>query len=643
MYFLSRFRQPSSLPKNRQRSRLPKKWTAQLLCLLILVGAEMALPAFSQGAAGTSQPNCKQLQEQVNSRPPLQLPILRQRLTTTTNQVDANGDVTKVSEERIDFVDVEATDLFAVPPGSPLIVANPPYPYQYKQACWGNQNRGDEILKITSGPGIGRSTILMPQPPGGKQSQIWDGMVWNRSRDLVVMAESPTPEVVGSSTSFDPGQPVKIRLKIQSTSPTTANNNQGGSNSPVPVFNWILDPGLESFAALTPTDGNKSVTLTLPAADKKLDKVGITIDYDGEKVGVVSFAKGPDGKWTSKTQQSESLYFRRESLPVSSRWISRFWAILAALLAYLGISSSVYLFNARTGLVKLGGFKEWRHILTYLNPVVVTAGPYGKASLSRLQLLWFTIVVLSVLVYLLNLTGDLSDLPGSVLVLLGISAAGTVGTLGVDGAKNRLSFVNWQWLNDQGWLSEAEKYGDDDAKSKQAKNYGKQSHWRDLLLDEGGVVNVYKFQLLFTSLLVGVFLILSGGSNLRGFRLPENFPQLLGISNLFYVFGRSVQPTGFDDLGRQITSLIGKEKLLKTSVSKASDPIQRPELLDEYLLEARSAAGMTKVLFSDLADTKFDHKPPIEDKELLPPWAQKYENEWLSPSKPASPKPADAA
>jgi hypothetical protein len=334
--------------------------------------------------------------------------------------------------------------------------------------------------------------------------------------------------------------------------------------------------------------------------------------------------------------QSTPVYFYRNNLQVSSRWISRFWAIVAAVLAYLGISFSVYLFNTRTGEGLLGLTKwykwkwvDWKRTLTYLNPVVMTAGPYGKASLSKLQLLWFTIIILSVLVYLLCLTGDLSDLPGSVLYLLGISAAGTVGTGVAFNNTNRLSFANWQWLNDQGWLSEDDQYGSDKAKSQQADNYGKQSRWRDLLLDEKGVVNVYKFQLLFTSLLVGVFLILSGGSNLRGFRLPENFPQLLGTSNLFYVLGRSFQPTGFNELDAKITTLITKETALKSSVSLSSTPTQRPALLDDYLIEAKLAAGMTKVTFSDLAHTKFDHNPPITDMELLPPWAQKYAMDWL--------------
>jgi hypothetical protein len=632
--------QPSRLQKKRQWSRLLHRWSALLLCLLILVGAEMVLPAFSGGAAGTSRPNCIDLQDKVNSIPSFELPILRQRLKINDQSV-----------ESIDFVGVETTDLFAVPPGSPIIVRNPPYPYQYStHACWGYQNPLDELLKVTPGPGIGQSTILMPQPPVGKKLHFWDGIVWNRTRDLTVVAEPPTPEVTtGAQSASD--QVFRIRLKNLPAPPTTVNTNQGRSDLPIAAFNWALDPGLEGLpnVKLVAENDSRSATLTLPTNDSNLAKAGITISYDNKIVGLASFDKGAraDGKWTHTVQPGESLYFRRVSLPVSSRWISRLWVISAALVAYLGISGSVFLFNKQTGNTQTGpgnqrGHKDWKRFFTYLNPIVLTAGPYGKASLARLQLLWFTIVVLSVLVYLLTLTGDLSDLPASVLALLGISAAGTVGTVGVDSARKRLSFVNWQWLNEQGWLNEADQYGGDKDKTKQVENYGTRTHWRDLLLDEGGVLNVYKFQLFFTSLLVGVFLILSGGSNLRGFRLPENFPQLLGVSNLFYVFGRSVQPTGYDELDSKITSLIGKEKLLKTSVSAPNDPSQRPEHLDDYLLEARSAAGMTKVLFSDLAKTKFDDAP-ITDMGLLPPWAQIYENQWLSLPTPAPSTPVDPA
>ena len=104
---------------------------------------------------------------------------------------------------------------------------------------------------------------------------------------------------------------------------------------------------------------------------------------------------------------------------------------------------------------------------------------------------------------------------------------------------------------------------------------------------------------------------------------------MLGISNLFYVFGRTVQPTGFDELDEKISTLITKEKLLKTAVTNSDTPNQRPEPLDDYLIDAKLAAGMTKVVFSDLAVTKFDHNSSILDNELLPPWAQKYGTNWL--------------
>ena len=614
MFFLTRLR---------RRNRLFNKLTALVLCLLILVGADLALPVFSQGAAGTG---CNMLQEQIEFKSSLPLPIQRQRLATITSQANESGVTVSKSEERISFVNVETSDLFAVPPGSPLIVANPPYPYRYTEACW-----GEKKMTMTADPASERTMIMMPQ----KLQNFWD-----RTGNLVVRAQLPSLTVGNSSplnSPFNPG-PVDIKLKDLPIPTTTANKriNEDDNPSLDSKFLWSFATPPDSGASLSSTTG-KSTKLTLPKSDKA-DKLLINVEYDNNYVGSVLFEKGEGEKnWTYRKLelQPDSLYYLRRNLNISSRRISGLFAMLAALVSYLGISFSVYFFNRRTtkGFRGFGDWRnwkpeDWRRTWSYLNPVTITAGPYGRASLSRLQLLWFTIVVMSVLVYLLSLTGDLSDLPESVLVLLGISAAGTVGTLGVDSTKNRLNFVNWQWLNDQGWLSEVDKYGGEDAKSKPADNYGKRSRWQDLLLDEGGVVNVYKFQLFFTSFLVGVFLILSGGSNLRGFRLPENFPQLLGISNLFYVFGRSVQPTGFDDLDKKITSLIDKEKALKSSVSSAPTPSQRPALLDEYLLEAKSAAGMTKVLFCDLADTKFE-KCPIQDQELLPPWAQKYEKDWL--------------
>jgi hypothetical protein len=468
-----------------------------------------------------------------------------------------------------------------------------------------------------------------------------------RRQDLVVKAQLPRPRVEGNPP-FKAGEEVQISL----SEPPTTENNIGSNSTPATPFTWSLD---DSSASLT-EEGilKRSAVLTLPNADTKTEG-RVIISFNEERVGQISFKRvGKD--WSVEAEpQPSSRYYVREGLQMSSRRLSLLLATLAALLAYLAIARCAYSFcvkttaeqppvnktvsrvPARLRALQWLRSRRWGLYLKCINPVVVTAGPYGKASLSKLQLLWFTLLVMSVLVYLLSLTGDLSDLPSSVLMLLGISAAGTVGSSLSVNTRRRLSFVNWQWLNDQEWLVECQKYGGKDAKKKQADTYGNQSRWRDLLLDEEGGVNVYKFQLLFSSVLVGIFLLLSGGSNLRGFRLPENFPQLLGITNFFYVFGRSVEPTGFADLDKAITQLIETEKKLKSSSSNLSE---HQKDLDNYLLIARKAAGMTKVAFSDLAKTKFEDTPsPIPDKDLLPPWALKGWADAQLPSQPATPPP----
>lgn len=79
MFFISRLR---------LRSRLLNKWTAVLLCLLILVGAQMAVPTFSLANDRTSQQICNDLKkQQVDSKiQPRLLPIQRQHLSTNTNE-----------------------------------------------------------------------------------------------------------------------------------------------------------------------------------------------------------------------------------------------------------------------------------------------------------------------------------------------------------------------------------------------------------------------------------------------------------------------------------------------------------------------------------------------------------------------------
>lgn len=59
------------------------------------------------------------------------------------------------------------------------------------------------------------------------------------------------------------------------------------------------------------------------------------------------------------------------------------------------------------------------------NPLVITQGAHARASLSKLQLFFFTLAVVWVAVALLTWTHKLAGLSADVVVLLGIGGAGT--------------------------------------------------------------------------------------------------------------------------------------------------------------------------------------------------------------------------
>ncbi len=603
-----------------------------LISLQSLVGAGIAGTAIPLDGADSSKKACTELQMQVGQSTSTPLSIKRQRLESVAD--DAGGSSYR---EKVSLVDVSTSDLFAAPPDSSLLVANPPYPYQFKQACWGS-----EELTFSQKPGSGLTVISMPSLNRLKSLKIG---LWNRSNNLVAKALPPVAVFEDSSQlgkTFGPGRKLAITLNTPDV-PDVPDVPATAGPSLDSRFSWTLEsiPDMgDNNPSLLSVNTGTSTWLTFPTETNNVEKMIINYTFDNRSLGRIVFKRvNGEPKWQLEPSSTEtsSLLFTRNNLHISSRTFAIVLATGCAVLAYVGISVCIYWFNSGTdeNFKILTNWKQLNilslsRILTYLNPVVMTSGSYGKASVSRLQLLWFTIIVMSLLIYLFSLTGDLSDLPGSILGLLGISASGTVASGIAGNSINRLSFQNWQWLNEQGWLTEAKNYGSPEAKKGLAKDFGHNSRLRDLLLDENGVVNVYKFQLLFTSFIVGVFLILSGGSNLRGFRLPENFPELLGISNMFYVFGRFVQPTGFAELNGKISLLIEKESELKKLAS--ANPSQRPPCLDSYLLEARLAAGMTKVVFSDLADTKFDCNLSIADDELLPTWAQVYGKDWLRSS-----------
>ena len=134
-------------------------------------------------------------------------------------------------------------------------------------------------------------------------------------------------------------------------------------------------------------------------------------------------------------------------------------------------------------------------LLRYFDPVYMTAGPDGKGSLSKLQILFFSFIVFGLLSYILGRTGALSDLSSSILLLLGITGVGSAAARGTDEQKNRLSSENQLWLLGKEWLPKGGWAAVNTAS------------WHDIITNDGGEFDVYRYQSCIFSLTVGCALL----------------------------------------------------------------------------------------------------------------------------------------
>jgi hypothetical protein len=137
-------------------------------------------------------------------------------------------------------------------------------------------------------------------------------------------------------------------------------------------------------------------------------------------------------------------------------------------------------------------------LVRYFDPVYMTAGSDGLGSLSKLQILFFSLIVFGLLSYIVARTGVLSDLSSSILLLLGIAGVGSTAAKGTDEQKNRLSFENRAWLIRKGWLPPA---------GWAAIN---KASWHDIITNDGGEFDVYRYQSCIFSLAVGGALLVGG-------------------------------------------------------------------------------------------------------------------------------------
>lgn len=197
-----------------------------------------------------------------------------------------------------------------------------------------------------------------------------------------------------------------------------------------------------------------------------------------------------------------------------------------------------------------------------LNPVFITAGADGKGSLAKLQILFFSMIVFGLLLFIVLRTGVLSDISTTVLMLLGIAAIGSTAAKATDQQRNRIDFTNWSWFILKKWLPSGGL-----AEVNRAK-------WRDIVTSDGEF-DVYRYQSIIFSLVVGGALLAAGINQLASFSIPETLLGVLGLSQVVYVAGKLTSPPSLADLNKGTEELRKLERAFAEAVSKAS-PGSRP-------------------------------------------------------------------
>lgn len=214
-----------------------------------------------------------------------------------------------------------------------------------------------------------------------------------------------------------------------------------------------------------------------------------------------------------------------------------------------------------------------------LDPVFISQDALGSGSMSRLQILAFTLTVGGVALYVFLRSGALSEMSAGVLQLLGVTAAGsTLAQLA--SATPGLTPRSRQILFGTGSL----RLGED------------LPGWRDVVT-ANGEVDVTRVQALVFSGLAIVSLVVNGAANLAEFALPQSVVALLGLSQGIYVFGKLVPSETMRQLEQQL-------KLVREAAGnlRATATADR-SAAEAAFAQAKAAAAATA---DDLFGDRFD-------------------------------------
>jgi hypothetical protein len=318
--------------------------------------------------------------------------------------------------------------------------------------------------------------------------------------------------------------------------------------------------------------------------------VNLTIDEDDagywQKADLYLYTCGADG---SPARVSKI------NIRLSPYWSTLSICAISIVLAYIWI-----------GYITRKQDHTFSSFLYSLNPVTVTAGADGKGSLSKFQILSFSLTVFGLILLLMLQSGVLSDLSATILALLGISGIGATIAKGADAQRITIAPENRAWLLRKGWLTTGKKDVDT---SKAA--------WRDFFTTDGEF-DVYRYQSFIFGLVVIFAMIAAGVTQLSTFTIPDTILGIVGLSQAVYIGGKLVTPTNIGDVNAAVADLRDREKKFRDAATakkqgKVADTAEAASLLGQVALDAyRDKARDVAAIFTD------ETGKPVPDAGLDP-------------------------
>jgi hypothetical protein len=275
----------------------------------------------------------------------------------------------------------------------------------------------------------------------------------------------------------------------------------------------------------------------------EVDQTIVTLNIEDDLAGF--WQKADLYLYTCSAVGSPALV-SRATVRLSPHWYSLWGTAAAIAVLYVWIALALKKQDHRTA-----------SFVRALSPVKITAGPDGKGSLSKFQILFFSLVVFGLIFLFMLQTGMLSDLSGTILALLGINGVGATLAKGADAQRNTISPENRAWLLRKNWLPSAKVPVDTSNAS-----------WRDFFSTDGEF-DVYRYQSFIFSLVVMGALIVAGVTQLSTFTIPDTILGIVGLSQAVYIGGKIVTPTNISDLNAAFSDLRDRERKLRDTATTA--------------------------------------------------------------------------